>query len=456
MESRLERLERIYKKPKPAKKRKNTETDEAIPWSGMSGINKAHAVFYIVCFGAFVFLATSGSYVLLTMLWFSRVEYRAPVSWWFFNMLWVTLVFGAALPDAGILLKQSANKEGVFARRAARAFSMSPYVVAAAAAALLAWGTYMHVTQRTLYCDYIMTVTLCILILMGMILSVNWCVVTLIRCRGRVDKLVKFAYIGMFLLGAEMVVACWFCPIGPMSYNWKHHAWLLHPCKRVAINSKTLRGPEFPAVKPPGVRRIALMGDSSTFGLWYRYEDTYAKLLADKLNAAPGRRWKYEVINAGVPTHRVNSVVQRYKQAVRPYDPDILVIYAGHNDARAAPKLFRQRVMYIINDAKAKKLPVIIATYPHLSCTPGMHALANEVRGLARDENLYLIDLEMIMNHDPRVFCMNGIHPNKEGHKLVAEKMYEMVLRAEKFMKPVAADRQQQIKTGQYAQSKGL
>ena len=54
----------------------------------------------------------------------------------------------------------------------------------------------------------------------------------------------------------------------------------------VSINSEGLRDREFPLEKPPGVYRVMMLGDSTTFGWGVRQEDTAAKFLEHKLNAA--------------------------------------------------------------------------------------------------------------------------------------------------------------------------
>lgn len=98
---------------------------------------------------------------------------------------------------------------------------------------------------------------------------------------------------------------------------------------RITTNSYGLRGPEISRQKPPGVVRIAILGGSSVFGYLVSDGDEAARLLERQLNAAGCR---VEVINAGVPGYNLFHSLVRYREVVAPLKPDIVVLYAGHND----------------------------------------------------------------------------------------------------------------------------
>jgi len=63
----------------------------------------------------------------------------------------------------------------------------------------------------------------------------------------------------------------------------------------VTVNSSGFRGREFSAVKPPGIYRIAVVGDSFTYGNGVRQEDRYSDLLQARLPT------HFEVLNFGAP-----------------------------------------------------------------------------------------------------------------------------------------------------------
>lgn len=64
------------------------------------------------------------------------------------------------------------------------------------------------------------------------------------------------------------------------------------------FNQWGLRGPDFPLVTPTGVRRILLVGGTSTFGPGVGERDTIAQRLELILNE--GRKGEFQVINAGL------------------------------------------------------------------------------------------------------------------------------------------------------------
>jgi hypothetical protein len=96
-------------------------------------------------------------------------------------------------------------------------------------------------------------------------------------------------------------------------------------------NGAGFRGPERARPKPPGVFRIAVLGDSVAMGSGVTYEQTYAYRLERALATAhPGRR--VEVMNFGLGGLNAWSVVDRLDRLALPYDPDLLVYGYTLND----------------------------------------------------------------------------------------------------------------------------
>lgn len=104
--------------------------------------------------------------------------------------------------------------------------------------------------------------------------------------------------------------------------------WRLRPGVRytggngeeVAVNSHGLRDPERPREKPPGVRRVLVLGDSFTFGSAVGQEEPYSRRLEGLLG--PG----VQVVNGGVPRY---STVQEARWLVVHgllWEPDALVL----------------------------------------------------------------------------------------------------------------------------------
>jgi lysophospholipase L1-like esterase len=101
----------------------------------------------------------------------------------------------------------------------------------------------------------------------------------------------------------------------------------------VRINNHGFRGVDFSDSKPTDTVRVVTLGESSTFGIHARDEHTYPAELGTLLNAHQlcGRRW--EVINAGVPWIRSDQIEHLFTAEILRYSPDVITIYAGHNDA---------------------------------------------------------------------------------------------------------------------------
>jgi len=96
------------------------------------------------------------------------------------------------------------------------------------------------------------------------------------------------------------------------------------------INEAGWRGPLVLRERTPGVLRIATMGDSSVFGLHVAWEETFTAQLARLLDEG-GRQ--VEVLGCGVIGSTTRMGVWRYRELVRTYRPDIIILgYGAIND----------------------------------------------------------------------------------------------------------------------------
>jgi tetratricopeptide (TPR) repeat protein len=97
------------------------------------------------------------------------------------------------------------------------------------------------------------------------------------------------------------------------------------------INFKLLPSPEFFLVsKPPGTFRIFCLGESTTIGFPYRYNAAFSSFLRDRLKTVfPSR--SIEVVNLGITATNSYTVLDMTKDLMN-YEPDLLVIYDGHNE----------------------------------------------------------------------------------------------------------------------------
>ncbi|HEY7515823.1 MAG TPA: SGNH/GDSL hydrolase family protein [Vicinamibacteria bacterium] len=92
------------------------------------------------------------------------------------------------------------------------------------------------------------------------------------------------------------------------------------------ISSGGLRSPEALLVKPPGVRRVAVLGDSIAFGYWVADERTFARQLEAMLGPS------VQVLNFGVPGYNLEQEIEVLRTKALAYDPDLVVVAFCLND----------------------------------------------------------------------------------------------------------------------------
>ena len=98
-----------------------------------------------------------------------------------------------------------------------------------------------------------------------------------------------------------------------------------------AANKASWFNPQtFSREKPPGTYRIFCVGGSTTFGRPYDDTTSYCGWLREFLKTAdPSQPW--EVINAGGISYASYRVALLLEELVQ-YDPDLVIIYSGHNE----------------------------------------------------------------------------------------------------------------------------
>jgi len=98
----------------------------------------------------------------------------------------------------------------------------------------------------------------------------------------------------------------------------------------LTINSKGLRDREYPYEKPPGVKRILVLGDSFVWGYGVGDSEIFTEVLERQLQAE-GRPW--EVINTGVSGWGTDQEYLFFREEGVKYSPDIVVLaYYFGND----------------------------------------------------------------------------------------------------------------------------
>ena len=89
--------------------------------------------------------------------------------------------------------------------------------------------------------------------------------------------------------------------------------------------------------KPPGTFRIAVVGDSFTYGEKLQNDDTLPKRLERFLNLNSAQP-KIEVMNFGVPGYSTRNEVRLARQAIASWDVDLVLLQITLNDPELIPK----------------------------------------------------------------------------------------------------------------------
>lgn len=104
----------------------------------------------------------------------------------------------------------------------------------------------------------------------------------------------------------------------------------------ISINSRGLRDREIDYVKPRDVFRIGLFGDSFTFGEGVQNNESYPKVLEQRLNrnrSANGSAETMEVVNFGIGKTGTSHQLAFYQKEGRKYQLDLVIVgfFAGND-----------------------------------------------------------------------------------------------------------------------------
>ena len=172
-------------------------------------------------------------------------------------------------------------------------------------------------------------------------------------------------------------------------------------------------------------RVIVALGDSLTAGLGVAPDEAWPALLEVRLGreVAP-----YRVINAGVSGDTSAGGLARLDWVLR-NDPEIVIVALGANDGLRgqAVKALRANLTAIVERLKARKVKVLLAGMrlpPNYGATytEGFAAAFSDV---ATRAGVPLLPFLLAgVAGDARLNLADGIHPNAEGHRVIAERVW--------------------------------
>jgi acyl-CoA thioesterase-1 len=177
-------------------------------------------------------------------------------------------------------------------------------------------------------------------------------------------------------------------------------------------------------------KTILFFGNSLTAGYGVDPSEAYPALIQDKIDSLG---LNYKVINAGVSgetsadgNSRVDWIL---KQPV-----DIFVLELGGNDGlRGIPLTGTKKNLQSIIDKVKAKYPDAKIILEGMQIPPNMGpAYTSKFKeiypALAKENNLDLVPFLLKgVGGDPKLNQRDGIHPTAEGHKIVAQNVWEVL-----------------------------
>lgn len=171
-------------------------------------------------------------------------------------------------------------------------------------------------------------------------------------------------------------------------------------------------------------------GDSITAGYGLDMEQAFPALIQNKIDE---QGWSYNVVNAGLSgetsaggLRRVNWVLQR--------KVDVFVLELGGNDGLRgiATESTKENLQGIIDRVK-ERYPEAVILLTGMEAPPNMgqdytNAFRSIFSDLAAENDLPFMPFILEdVGGIPELNLPDGIHPTAEGHKIVAENVWEIL-----------------------------
>jgi acyl-CoA thioesterase-1 len=176
-------------------------------------------------------------------------------------------------------------------------------------------------------------------------------------------------------------------------------------------------------------KKLIVLGDSLSEGYGVAKESAYPALLEKKINTETKKN--YQVINAGVSGSTTASALGRMKWLIK-QKPEYIFLALGANDGLRGLKLedSQKNLEQAIEYAQKEKVKIILG---------GLYMPPNY--GKDYTEKFKKIYLSLASKYkvpvvpfildkvagDPKLNLADGIHPNEEGHKIIAGTIFQAI-----------------------------
>ena len=177
-------------------------------------------------------------------------------------------------------------------------------------------------------------------------------------------------------------------------------------------------------------KTILFFGNSLTAGYGVEPSEAFPALIQDKLDSLD---MPYKVVNAGVSGETTSGGNGRIDWVLR-QPVDVFILELGGNDGlRGIPLTETRKNLQAIMDKVKARYPDVKIILAGMQVPPNMGSMyANEFRSLytelAQKNNAALIPFLLERVGGERTLNQSdGIHPTPEGHKIVAENVWEIL-----------------------------
>lgn len=168
--------------------------------------------------------------------------------------------------------------------------------------------------------------------------------------------------------------------------------------------------------------KILAFGDSLTYGVGAGKEGSYPHVLAQKTGCT--------VINAGVSGEDSTEGLKRLRGKLQNSRPDLVILCFGGNDfLRRQPRdLTESNLREMIRVVKNDQIDIVLIGVPQPSLTLSVPKFYKE---LAKEFDIPYDGKVLKEVLSKSHLKSDHIHPNKEGYKLIAERIYALINNSE-------------------------
>jgi len=268
------------------------------------------------------------------------------------------------------------------------------------------------------------------------------------------------------------VIAANYGPGGRVSYPYLYERrpgelWIttMQGGLRMRISTVDIERGEIPVYQPPAVvpprpGGIIMFGDSTTAERPGAVDKVYAQRVAETLQ---GIGSSLSMHNAGIPSNTTKQARDRLARDVLAHKPRIVVLQFGINDAAVdvwkqppatTPRVplveYEKNLRWMISSLREQEIkPILMTTNPTRWTsklkelygkppyrpddvdgfdTPMLASYNQAVRRIAQELKVPLVDVHAaFLERDPAKLLLDGMHPNDEGHRMIAELLVPIV-----------------------------